>query len=374
MKNIKNLIFLSLALSFLAACGGGQGGDKAAQLADLKNQKAALETKISELEAAINAGKPVERKVKVVGTEALESTTFQHLIDLQGKIDADQSQQITSKMPGTLRRVLINVGDNVSAGQLVAELDGETMQSQLTEMRRQLTFAVDLYNRQKGLWDQKIGSEVQFLQAKNGKESIEGAISTMEENLKNLRIYSPISGVVDMVFGKAGGAISPGMPLANVLNLSKLKIVGNVTEAYVAKVKKGDAVQVFFPDLNREISTRVTYVSKIINPVNRTFTVECALPPGADWRANQVAVLKIVDYTKPGAMVVPINVIQQSEGGEFVLLADKTGEKTGTVRKADVKQGQNYNGKVEILTGLKKGDLLITTGFQDVNNGENINF
>lgn len=374
MKSIKNLTFLSLALSILAACGGGAGGDKAAQLATLKSEKAALETKITALETEINAGKPVERKLKTVGTSPLATETFQHFIDLQGKVDADQSQEITSKMPGTLKRVLIKVGDNVSAGQLVAELDGETMNAQIEEMRRQLTFAIDIYNRQKGLWDQKIGAEVQFLQAKNGKESIEGAIATMEENRKNLRIYSPISGVVDMVIGKAGGAISPGMPLANVLNLSKLKITGNVTEAYVSKVGKGDAVNVFFPDLNREIKTRVTYVSKIINPTNRTFSVECALPAGSDWRANQVAVLKIIDYTKPNALVVPINVIQQSETGDFILLADKTGEKGGTVRKADIKQGQNYNGKVEVLTGLKKGDLLITTGFQDVNNGETINF
>ena len=374
MVRIKNLIFLATALSILAACGGGAGGDKAAQLASLKSEKAALETKIAALEKELNAGKPTERKVKIVGVEPLESGVFKHFIDLQGKIDADQSQQITSKMPGTLKRVLINVGDNVSTGQLVAELDGEAMQTQLTEMRRQLTFATDLYNRQKGLWDQKIGSEVQFLQAKNGKESIEGAIATMEENLKNLRIYSPISGVVDVVFGKPGGAISPGLPLANVLNLSKLKIVGNVTEAYVAKVKKGDAVQVFFPDLKREITTRVTYVSKIINPTNRTFSVECALPPGADWRANQVAVLKIVDYTNPNALIVPVNVVQQSGDGDFVLLADKTGDKMGTVRKADIKQGQNYNGKVEVLTGLKKGDMVISTGFQDVNNGETIQF
>ena len=241
MKSIKFLTILTVSLltfSLLEGCGGGPATDKTAELADLKNQKAALETKIAALETEVNAGKPVERKAKTVSLEAVQPSVFKHFIDLQGKVDANESQQITSKMPGTLKRVLINVGDNVRAGQLVAELDGETYQKQLDEMRRQLTFATDLYNRQKGLWDQKIGSEVQFLQAKNGKESLEGAISTMEENLKNLRIYSPLNGVADMVFGKTGSAISPGIPLATILNLSKLKIVGNVTEAYVSKVKK----------------------------------------------------------------------------------------------------------------------------------------
>lgn len=374
MKSIKFLIVSLLAVSFLASCGGGPAKDNAAQLAELKSQKATLDTQIADLEKELAATNPAERKLKAIAFTAVEPTTFKHFIDLQGKVDAEKSQEITSKMPGTLKRVLVEVGQTVAAGQLVAELDGETYQKQLDEMRRQLTFAVDLYTRQKGLWDQKIGSEVQFLQAKNGKESLEGAIASMEENLKNLRIYAPLSGVVDMVFGKPGLAIAPGIPLANVINLSQLKITGNVTEAYVAKVKKGDAVQVFFPDLNREISTRVSYVSKIINPTTRTFSVECSLPAGADYRANQVAVLKIVDYQKAGAFVVPVGVIQQGEGGDFILLAEKTGDKTASVKKTMVKQGQNYNGSVEILTGLAKGNLLITTGFQDVNNGEAVAF
>lgn len=374
MKSIKFLTLTILTLSLLAACGGGPAKDKVAQLAELKSQKADLDTKIADLEKELTATNPTARKLKTVAFTAVEPTTFKHFIDLQGKVDADKSQQITSKMPGTLKRVLIDVGQTVAAGQLVAELEGETYQKQLEEMRRSLAFAVDLYNRQKGLWDQKIGSEVQFLQAKNGKESLEGAISTMEENVKNLRIYAPLSGVVDMVFGKPGSAISPGLPLANILNLSQLKIVGNVTEAYVAKVKKGDAVQVFFPDLNREITTRISYISKIINPTTRTFSVECSLPAGADYRANQMAVLKIVDYQKAGAFVVPVSVIQQGEGGDFILLAEKTGDKTASVKKTAVKQGQNYNGHVEILSGLAKGNLLITTGFQDVNNGESVAF
>jgi len=214
---------------------------------------------------------------------------------------------------------------------------------------------------------------VAFIQAKNGKESIERSISTIKEQWGMTKIYAPQSGTVDMVMLKQGQAIAPGMPLCNILNLSNLKIKGEVTEAYAAKVRKGDQVQVFFPDLNKEITTRITYVSKSINPTTRTFVVECALP-GGGYSANQIAVMKIVDYQSANAISVPVNLIQSAEDGDFVLVAEKTGEKQAIAKKAMVKQGQNYNGQVEILSGLKKGDWVISTGFQDVNNGEVVVF
>jgi multidrug efflux pump subunit AcrA (membrane-fusion protein) len=174
---------------------------------------------------------------------------------------------------------------------------------------------------------------------------------------------------------KQGQAIAPGMPLCNILNLSNLKIKGEVTEAYASKVRKGDQVQVFFPDLNKEITTRVTYVSKSISPMTRTFVVECALPSTKDgYSANQVAVMKIVDYQSANAVSIPVNLIQSADDGDYVLVAEKTGEKQANAKKVVVKQGQNYNGQVEILSGLKKGDWVISTGFQDVNNGEVVAF
>lgn len=277
-------------------------------------------------------------------------------------------------MPGTLKRVYVKNGDDVRRGQLLAEIEDNILQKSLAELEGQLATATDIYNRQKGLWDQKIGTEVAFIQAKNGKESLERSIATLKENIGQTKIYAPTSGTVDLVVLKQGQVISPGMPLCNILNLSNLKIKGEVTEAYAAKVRKGDQVQVFFPDLKKEITTRVTYVSKTINPMTRTFVVECALPNAADYRANQVAVMKIVDYQSANAVTIPVNVIQTSQDGEFVLIAEKTGDKTAVAKKANIKQGSNYNGMVEILSGLKKGDWVITTGFQDVNNGETVAF
>lgn len=371
-KNLLQLTAITLMMALLSACGGGPK-DPAAELASLKDEKAKLETQIAELEKQVNSANPAVKKVRTVGLSEITVAPFRHFIDLQGKVDADQSVMATAKMPGALKRVLVKNGDVVRQGQLIAEVDDAVLLKSLAELDGQLATATDIYNRQKGLWDQKIGTEVAFIQAKNGKESIERSIATVKEQWSMTKIYAPQSGTVDMVMLKQGQAIAPGIPLCNILNLSNLKIKGEVTEAYAAKVRKGDQVQVFFPDLNKEITTRVTYVSKSINPTTRTFLVECALP-GSGYSANQVAVMKIVDYQNPSAISIPVNLIQTAEDGDFVLLAEKTGEKQATAKKVTVKQGQNYNGQVEILNGLKKGDWVISTGFQDVNNGETVAF
>ena len=372
-KNLLQITSFSLVILLLASCGGGGSKDPATELAALKDQKAKLDTQIADLEKQVNAANPAVKKVKTVGLTEISTAPFRHYIDLQGKVDADESVMATAKMPGSLKRVLVKNGDNVRKGQLIAEVDDAVMIKSLAELEGQLATATDIYNRQKGLWDQKIGTEVSFIQAKNAKESVERSISTIKEQWSMTKIYAPQSGTVDMVMLKQGQAIAPGIPLCNILNLSNLKIKGEVTEAYAAKVKKGDQVQVFFPDLNKEITTRITYVSRSINSTTRTFTVECALP-GGGYSANQIAVMKIVDYQSANAVAIPVNLIQSADDGDFVLVAEKTGEKQATAKKVTVKQGQNYNGQVEILSGLKKGDWVISTGFQDVNNGELVAF
>lgn len=375
MKNSTlSLTILTLAVALLSACGGGQK-DPASQLAALKDQKAQLEAQIATLEKQVgNVNTGTEKRVKTVALTEVKTSVFKHFIDLQGKVDADETVAATSRMPGTLSRVYVKNGDSVRKGQLLAEIDDNVMQKSMAELEGQLRLAEDIYNRQKGLWDQKIGTEVAYIQAKNGKEGLERTIATMKENMGQAKIYAPTSGVADMVMLKQGQAISPGMPLCTILNLTNLKIKGEVTEAYAAKVSKGDAVQVFFPDLQKEITTRVTYVSKSINPTNRTFTVECALPVNSEYRANMVAVMKIVDYQNANAIVIPVNLIQTAQDGDFVLVAEKGGDKQATAKKVTVAQGSNYSGMVEIKNGLKKGDFLITTGYQDVNTGEVVNF
>ena len=372
-KNLLSIFSFALVAVLLSACGS-QPVDNASRLAALKDQKTKIEAEIAALEKETGNTAGNAQRIRTVGLSELKSSSFRHYIDLQGKVDAEENVPATSKLPGTLTRVLVKNGDVVKKGQLLAQLEDAVMLKQLAELENQLKTAEDIYNRQKSLWDQKIGTEVQLIQAQSQKEGLERSISTMKENWGQTRIYAPITGTVDLVILKAGQAISPGMPLCNIVNLGQLKVVGEVTEAYASKVRKGDEVVVSFPDLHREITTKISYISSTINPNTRTFTVECHLPAARDYRANMVAVLKIVDYQNPKAIVVPVNLIQTAEDGEFVMLAEKTGDKQATARKAPVKQGYNYSGMVEITSGLKSGDFAISTGFQDVNNGETIAF
>ena len=374
MKTIFSMKYLSgiLMLAFIFACNQSAPDDPVAKLAALKDQKAKIEAEINALEKELTETGVIERPNQLVSITALTAAPFHHYIDLQGRVDADESVAVTSKMPGALTRIYIKNGDVVRRGQLLAEIEDGVLLKNLAELEGQLKVATDLYNRQKALWDQNIGSEVQYIQAKNNKESLERSIATLKETWNQTRIYAPTSGTVDQVVLRPGQAIAPGVPLANIINLSKLKIKGEVTEAYAAKVQKGDEVLIHFPDLNKDITTKVTYVSKSINPTNRTFTVEAALGQG-DYSANQIAIMKIVDYKNPKAITIPINLIQTGDEGDYVMVAEKTG--TGNeaiVKKVIIKQGQNYNGQVEILEGLKEGDFIISTGFQDVNSGETV--
>ena len=367
-----HILFALVALGITACSAKTGSDDPLAQLATLKEQKSKLDEQISSLEQQLKAEGKIQEKFHSVGLTEIKIAPFSHFIDLQGRVDASESVAATSKIPGTLKKVLVDNGDNVRSGQLIAQLEDAVILKNLAELEGSLAVATDLYERQKTLWDQNIGSEVQYIQAKNNKESLERSIETLKENWAMTKIYAPTSGTVDMVMLKQGQAISPGMPLCNILNLHDLKIVGAVTESYAAKVKQGDIVKVYFPDLDKEITTKISYVSKSINTVNRTFIVECDLNKG-DYRANQIAVMRIVDYNNPKAITIPVNLIQTGEEGDFVVLANKTEvERQATVQKVQIQQGQNYNGYVEIISGLKEGDLVISTGFQDVNIGETV--
>ena len=368
------VLLLILGTAGLLSCGQkNESGDPMARLNALKDERARIEAEISALEKDLEASGVIEKKLRTVALTEVSPVAFRHYIDLQGKVEAEESVMATAQMPGTLRAVHVRNGDVVKKGDLLAELDDAVIQRSMAELEGQLVVARDLYERQKGLWEQKVGSEVQYIQAKNAVESLERSLATVKENWNMTKIKAPTSGTVDYVQLKAGQAIAPGVPLCAVVNLSKLKVVGAVTEAHVAKVRKGDKVQLYFPDTGKELMSTVTFVSKLIMPNTRTFAVECALP-GGDFTSNQIVVMKIIDYAAPDAIVVPVNVIQSEGEGEFVLTADKADAEHAVVRRTPVTKGRTYNGMVEITSGLKPGDMLITTGFQEVNAGESVHY
>ncbi len=370
---MKKLSVLLMAATIIAGCGEP---DKKTQLADLKKEYATLSSQIKELESQIAAedtGAAVATG-RMVATEILKRSTFRHFVEVQGRIDADENVGVTARSMGVIVKVNVVAGQEVRKGQTLAELDNQLGLQGIDELKTQLEMATTAYEKQKSLWDQKIGTEMQYLGAKTNKEALEKRLATTREQLDMMRIESPIDGVVDAVNVKVGQAVAPGIPAFQVVNLSSLKVKGEVPEKYAAHVKTGSEVVLNFPDLKKEVSAKASYSAKVINPMSRTFTVEVDLKEAnADYHPNMIAVLKVVDYKADSAIVVPTDVVQHSETESFVFVAQKEKGAT-TVKKKVVEVGESYNGSTEILKGLTTGDVIITKGYQNVNDGDAIQY
>ena len=378
MKNI-NLIIVLFIFVF-SACGGGPDlttlEGKKARLTTLKDMVANSKTEITTLEKEVAALDPTvrENKVSNVTVEPIAVGSFTHSIDLQGAVKADDEQMITSKGMGTITRITIANGDRVKAGQAIAYLDGALMQKGMAEVQQQLDFAKTAYQKQKNLWDQGIGTEIQYLSAKNGVESLEKRMESMNEQNGSNVVRAAISGVIDEVYARVGGAAAPGVPLAKLVNFSRLKVQADVAESFAGRVRQGNEVLLNFPDINKNVKARIKYIGSAINPINRSFKIEVPIAGGdKDVIPNMVSIVKIVDYQKAKAVMLPINMVQKSSNGDFVFIAvDENGKKV--VKKAPVTIGQNYDGKAEVVSGLKGGELLIMTGYQDLNDGDLVKY
>ena len=359
----------------LAACNGT---DKEAQLKQLKDQQAKLEEQIETLEAELKAeGKTVatQRKTVPVSVAQLEQDTFRHYLEVQGKVDFDQNVLVSAKVPGVLTSVRVERGARVSKGQTLATIDAQVLEQNIAELKTRLELAQVAYEKQQNLWDQKIGTEMQYLTAKNNKEALERSLATLQQQRDQYNIKAPISGVVDEVMPNAGEAVAPGVGIIRVVNLQGGKIVAEVSEAYQAKINKGDNAVVYFPDLKEEVETTVDVVSKFINPTSRTFTVEMRLKNGGDisLRPNMVAVVRIQDYKNENTIVLPVNLVQRDERTEYVYVAKQEGNQYVATRK-EIKTGMSYGGKVEVLSGLTANDQVITSGYLSVNEGQPVVF
>ncbi|MCB8995259.1 MAG: efflux RND transporter periplasmic adaptor subunit [Bacteroidales bacterium] len=359
-------------LLIIASCSTS----KQDQLTALKKEHDAIAEKIKTLEAEIAASDTSnannEALALKVATKVMTPTVFNHFIEVQGRLDGEENLGVSAKMPGTVESVNVSMGDKVTKGQILAKLDDAVLQQNMKQLKDNLGFVTELYNKQKALWDQKIGSEVQYLSAKNNKESLENSIKTLQDQIDMMRIVSPINGTVEDISIKIGQSVGPGLPIFRVVNFSSMKVVAEIAESYSSRVNKGDEVIVRFPDLNRDITARISSASKYIGPQNRTFDVEVKMKPEFNnFKANMIAILKINDYRAEKAMVLPINLIQNDQQGSFVFIAVKDKD-SYRAHKAPVKAGQSYNGLVEITSGLKEGDILITAGQLDLQDGQTI--
>lgn len=352
MKKLKiqlSTIALASAAVFISSCGSGEGQNTPTGSSDSTAQ--------------------VNDKTKTVEVLSLQTQVFNNYVEVQGKVDADENVSVNAEMPGTVSKIFVQLGDQVSIGQILAELDSKVILQGIAEIQSALDLATTLFEKQKNLWDQKIGTEVQFLGAKSQKESLEKRMASLQEQLKMSRIISPINGIVDAIDIKIGQATMPGLPAMRVVNMNSLKVKGEVAESYLAKVKSGNDVIVIFPDMMDTVRTKITYAAKVISPLNRTFTATVNLDGKKEYHPNMIAILKIVDYSNPKAYVVPVSTIQKAQEGDYVFIAENK-----KAKKVKVKVGRTYNGNAEILEGLNETDKLITRGFQELNEGEVIKY
>lgn len=376
---MKAYYVIALTTSLFMACSSEKKSDletKKAELADLKKQQAELSTKIRGLETELTKLDPKRAeqiRVKDVVVSPVTATTFRHFVELQGSIDAKNNVQVTPKAGGAITALYVKEGDAVRAGSVIARLDDAVLRDNAEQLKTQLTLATTVYEKQANLWKQQIGTEIQYLQAKTNKEALERQLATLSTQRSQFTVTSPIGGVVDKVNVKLGDMAMPGMGMVRVVNLGQLKVVAKVADSYVGSVRKGDGVIVRFPDINREMNTRINFVSTTVDPLTRTFTIEAPLPADNSLKPNMLAQVKINDTAKSNAVVINQNLIQNTESGQLVYVAVNEGGKK-IAKARPVKTGMSYGGQIEITEGLNAGDQLITQGYQELADGQPINF
>lgn len=396
MQSFIKLFFLGFIAVSFTACGGSKKekdsalNDQKVQLENLKKDQAKINADIKKLEdeiAKVDTANGKQEKAKLVMLDTVRAATFTHYIDLQGKVDAENTSYISPRgMGGQVRAVYVKEGQYVRKGQLLLKLDDAIARQSVVAARQgmeatktQLALAKSVYQRYKNLWDQNIGSEVQLLQYKanvdalqnNLQSQLEG-VKVAQEQLATTNVVSNVEGVADEVNIHPGEMFTGAPPMGiKIVNSKNLKVVTNIPENYLSRVKKGTPVVVTIGDVNKTFNTSISMISQSIGDLSRGFLAEAKIPSEKNVKPNQTATLKIQDYTKSNAITVPVNILQTDDKGKFVLVATKQGNNM-IAHKREVSIGELYGDQLEIKSGLQGGDIIITEGFQAVFDGQMI--
>jgi len=369
MKYVTSTAVLALAL--LSACGSK---DPQAELAKLKQEQATNQAKIAELEAKTGTtGDQAAVQTTPVSVIKVSPESFTSYLELQGRVDFDQNATVAARAAGTLTSLRVQRGDRVSKGQTLATIDASILDAGIAELRTRMDLARVIYEKQDRLWKQQIGTEIQYLQAKNNYQALQRNLATQNQQRALYSVVAPFSGTVDDVLPKLGETVAPGTPVVKLLSGGSTgKIVVDVSEAYASRIKVGDKALVTIPDLGGEdLPATVRVVTRTINPTSRTFTTELRLnsAKASQLRPNMVANVRIQNYNQQSATVLPVDLVQKDEQNSYVLVVDdKSGRKVAA--KRIIKVGNTYNGKVEVTSGLQSGDQVISAGYQNLNEGQ----
>ena len=332
---------------------------------ELVNQIKALDAEIAKLDT--------NKKIPLVTTIPSTAKEFVHYLELQGNVQTKKNVVISPEMAGQLVSVFVKEGQSVAKGQVLAKIDSGGMANQLAQLEASEALAKTTYERQKRLWDQKIGSEIQYLQAKTNYEAQTNAVSNLKKTIAKYTIKAPFTGVIDDVIIEQGTVVSPGAGIFRIVNLGDMYIETDVPETYIATIKKGKKVEVEFPILGKKITSNVRQAGNFINPANRTFKVEIGVPnKDRSIKPNLTAKLKVNDYTNSSAILIPQSIISENaKGQQYVYIAQQNSGKT-TAKQAIITTGKTQGDNIEVLEGLKDGMQIIVEGARSVKNDQEV--
>jgi len=371
---MKNYLYLSLIL-LLAACSSGDSLEaKKSELISLNTQAEEIKTQIEALEKEIAKldTSVIARKPKLVAVETISKGDFSHFVDIQGAVESENNVAVQPGMPGVVTQVYVKEGDNVSVGQLLAEVDNRAIKESITQLEINIDFAKTTFEKQERLWKQKIGSEIQYLQAKTQYESLQKSLSSLRAQLDMSRIKSPIAGSIDQVNIKVGEYAAPGIGGAfNVVNFNKMKVVAKVADSYINKIQLGNPVEIKLNDINATIDGKISFVSKVVNTMTRTFTIEIAIGKTENnVRPNMLANISINDENLNDVISINSNLVQKDSNDNPYVLVAKGGKGNLIAQKLMIKTGAAYGDKIVVVEGLNANDQLITSGYQEVVDGQ----
>jgi len=382
MKQIFSIISITV---LLVSCGGGTSSSMEevlnADVETVRDKRSEIESQLKELESQIAqldsviASKDDNAKLPLVTTLKVKEQLFQHYLELQGDVMTKQNVLIYPEMAGTLQRVYVKEGQRVKKGRILANIDDGGLGSQLAQMRTQLDLARTTFERQKRLWEQNIGSEIQYLQAKTQYEAQESAVAQMESQVAKSTIKAPFTGIIDDVVKDEGTVVAPGpgSEVFRIVNLSNMYVEVQVPESHLPTVTPGKKVEVFFPVLGEGVVTEIRQTGNFINPGNRSFSVEIPVPnKGGKVKPNLTAIAKINDYTNETAILIPQSVVSENATGDQYVYLTKprdTGEGL-VVKKSVIQLGKTQGDVVEVVSGLKAGDQIIVEGARSVRDGQ----
>lgn len=376
----RNLTGLLLIAFMVTSCGKGIKEEKASltekkvKLEKLKTEKTKLDLEIKTLEEEIaKVDSSAGQTKKLVTAAPVTQQVFEHYIDLQGHVDADNISYVTPRGgPGQAKAVYIKKGDYVKKGQLLVKLDDAIQLKQLEQLKTQLGYAEDIYRRTKNLWDQGIGTEVQLKTAENNVKSLKDQINTIITGWEMSNVRSEVDGYVEQMnlrVGETFTGFTGTQPQIMIVNSSSLKVVTEVPENYLGKIRKGTPVNIKLPDVNLEFNSVISLMNQTIGLNTRSVVTEAKIPYSPNVHINQVAQVRIKDYSNPHAIVIPLTVLQTDENGKYVyIMADEKGKKIA--KKRSVQVGDLYGDRIEVKAGLNPGDQLITEGFQSLYEGQ----